>query len=78
MVYRNAVRGNTVTKNAQHNIRATGSGNAIDENVISNSINGIHMPDGGNFYSRNRASNHTTHFTNPAVNIDGGDNLAPP
>ena len=76
--YGSTARGNTARKNRQNNILAVGSANALEENVVSESLNGIHMPDGNNIYSRNRASGHTTHYTNPAINIDGGANFSTP
>jgi len=70
------VKGNTVDYNKQNNICVVGSGNSIEENVVTNSTNGIYFITIGNFYANNRASGNTTDFAGcvPKGDGDGGGN----
>jgi len=70
------VKGNTVDYNKQNNIYVVGSGNSIEENLVTNSTNGIYFRARGNFYANNRASGNTTDFAGsvPTGDGDGGGN----
>lgn len=70
------VKGNTVDYNKQNNIYVVGSGNSIEENLVTNSTNGIYFRARGNFYVNNRASGNTTDFAGsvPTGDGDGGGN----
>ena len=74
------VRGNQVTGNLQQNILVSGSGNAIEGNLITNSSLGVHfdLSAGDNATAHNRWSNHTTaDFQNNGLGtIAALDNLA--
>ena len=73
------VKGNTVDYNKQNNIDVVGSGNSIEENLVTNSTNGIYFRASGNFYANNRASGNTTDFAGsvPTGDGDGGGNTKP-
>ncbi len=70
------VKGNAVSKNKQNNIHVWGSGNAIEENLVTNSTgNGIYFGMSGNFYANNRASGNVTDYNDIPGNTDGGGNV---
>jgi parallel beta-helix repeat protein len=71
-----AVKGNTTDYNKQNNIYVVGSGNSIEENIVTNSTNGIYFQTIGNFYANNRASGNTTDYAGcvPTGDGDGGGN----
>jgi parallel beta-helix repeat protein len=70
------VKGNTADYNKQNNILVAGSGNSIEDNVATNSTNGIYFKVVGNSYTNNRASKNTTNFAGcvPTGKDDGGGN----
>lgn len=70
------VKGNTVNYNKQNNVYVVGPGNSIEENLVTNSTNGIYFGASGNFYANNRASGNTTDFAGyvPTGDGDGGGN----
>lgn len=74
------VRGNHVTGNLQQNILVSGSGNAIEGNLITNSSIGVNFDAtaGDNATANNRWSNHSTaDFQNNGIGtIAALDNLA--
>jgi len=71
------VKNNTLRSNLQNNIRVDGSDNAIEENLLTISGNGIIFYSSGNFYANNRASGNTTNYnTNGNAQTDGGGNVA--
>ncbi len=70
------VRNNTLRGNDQYNIYVEQPGNTVEENLVTNSPNGIYFGSGGNFYSDNRASGNTTDYNDPGDNMDGGGNYS--
>ncbi len=70
------VKGNTVDYNKQNNIYVVGSGNSIEENMVTNSTNGIYFRASSNFYANNRTSGNETDFAGsvPTGDGDGGGN----
>jgi len=71
------VKDNALSNNLQNNIYVTGVNNIIEENLVTNSINGIYFGVAGNFYANNRASDNTTNYagTLPTGPGDGGGNV---
>jgi parallel beta-helix repeat protein len=75
----NAIRGNTLSGNPDTNILIKGTHNAVENNLVTGSQNGIYFDATGNFYANNRASQNTTNYRKaPASNSpgDGGGNAA--
>jgi len=74
----NHVKDNALDGNFQNNIYIYGSDNAIEENLVTDSINGIYFSFSGNFYANNRASGNTTNYagTLPSGGGDGGGNAS--
>ena len=74
------VKGNTLDGNLQNNIYVFSSGNAIEENLVTDCVpgNGIYFYVGGNFYANNRAAGNTTNYggTLPSGGGDGGGNAS--
>ncbi len=73
------VKGNTLSYNKQNNIYVSGGGNAIEENLLTNSLyTGIYFNFFGNFYANNRAWGHTTDYGGilPSGGGDGGGNAS--
>jgi parallel beta-helix repeat protein len=70
------VKGNTVRLNNQNNIYVSGTDNAIEENLLTQSGNGICFADANNFYANNRASGHTEDYNDVDFpsQTDGGGN----
>ncbi len=70
------VKGNTVDRNKQNNIYVVGFDNSIEDNLVTNSTNGIYFRMFGNFYANNRTSGNKTDFAGyvPTGNGDGGGN----
>lgn len=73
----NTIKGNTLAYNSMDNITLRNSAhNAIEENLLTYSGNGISFEVSGNFYANNRASNNTTNYNlNGTTQIDGGGNV---
>jgi parallel beta-helix repeat protein len=63
-----------VDYNKQNNIYVVGSGNSIEENLVTNSTNGIYFRASGNFYANNRTSGNTTDFAGSVPTGGGGGN----
>ena len=59
-----------------NNIIVAGSANSIEENLITNSTNGINFQGTGNYFDNNRAAGNTTDYANTAGNTDGGGNVS--
>jgi len=74
--YDSQVRGNTLNNNLQNNIYVGNIDNAIEENLVTDSSNGIYFNVAGNFYANNRASGNTTDYANTAGQTDGGGNAS--
>ena len=71
------VKGNTLRSNKRNNIYLIGSDNAIEENLLTNSDNGIYFALTGNFYTNNRVSGSITPYNDvPGTNVDGGGNVS--
>lgn len=70
------IKGNAVTNNKEANIYVNGSNNAVEDNLVTNSTNGILFTAYGNFYANNRASDNTTNYANAAGQTDGGGNYS--
>lgn len=71
------VRANAISYNQQNDIYVSGSGNSLEQNLLTNSAgNGINFADTPNFYANNRAHGHTTAFANTAGQTDGGGNVS--
>ena len=70
------LKSNTANWNNQNNIFVNGARNAIEENLVTGSTNGINFNSTGNFYANNRASTNTSNYTNTAGNTDGGGNYS--
>ncbi|MHC4575493.1 MAG: right-handed parallel beta-helix repeat-containing protein [Planctomycetota bacterium] len=71
------VKGNVLDYNRQNNIYVFGSGNAIEENLVTDSTNnGIYFDSSGNFYANNRASGNVYDYNDPGGNTDGGGNVS--
>jgi parallel beta-helix repeat protein len=70
------VKNNTLRGNQQNNIFVFGYDNAIEENLVTGSGNGISFFSGGNFYANNRARGNATNYNNNgSTNTDGGGNV---
>ena len=72
------VQGNSLQGNLQNNIIVTGGKNALENNLVTDSANGINFSGAPNFYTNNRASGNTTSFTGnvPTGDADGGGNVS--
>lgn len=70
------IKGNTVSKNNQNNIYVEYAHNALEENLVTDSTNGIYFNSNGNFYANNRASINGTDYANTSGNTDGGGNVS--
>lgn len=75
------IKGNTLKNNGQNNIYVEGTDNAIEENLVTNSVYGIYFKTSGNFYASNRASGNTTNYGGPGKpssgsSGDGGGNVS--
>jgi parallel beta-helix repeat protein len=71
------VKANTTRDNTRNNIRVDGWDNAIEENLLTNSSNGIYFGWSGNFYANNRASGNTTDYNDVAGGqTNGGGNFS--
>lgn len=73
------VKGNTVTFNESKNIYVRDSGNAIEENLMTDSLYCIvfRRGVGGNFIANNRAARNNASFSRGTYsNMDGGRNVA--
>jgi len=71
------VKCNSLNANKQNNIYVKGSGNAIEENLVTDSPgNGINFISVGNFYANNRASGNGTDYSVAAGNTNGGGNAS--
>lgn len=72
------IKGNTLNGNLQNNISVMLTGNAIEENLVTDCVagNGIRFAIAGNFYANNRASGNGTDYANTAGNTDGGGNAS--
>jgi parallel beta-helix repeat protein len=70
------VKNNTVRANLQNNIYVSSGDNAIEENLVTGSGNGIYFDSAGNFYANNRARGNTTNYnTDGHYQYDGGGNV---
>ena len=77
LAYRDSmIRGNTAWWNKQNNVYIYGNDNTVEENLVTDSTNGIYFGVGGNCYANNRASGNTTNYANTAGNTDGGGNVS--
>lgn len=71
------VKGNTLRFNGNTNITVDGTHNAIEENLVTNSVAGIWFKVSGNFYTNNRAlDNNINYDSAPGGSGDGGGNVA--
>lgn len=70
------VKGNTLDNNKQNNIYVYNTDNIIEENLVTDSTNGIRFFTTGNFYANNRASGNTTNYVNTAGQTSGGGNYS--
>jgi parallel beta-helix repeat protein len=71
------IRANAINYNKQNDIYVSGSGNSLEQNLLTNSAgNGINFGGTPNFYANNRAHGHTTAFVNTAGQTDGGGNVS--
>jgi len=72
------VKANIASGNKQNNIFVHGwYHSAIEENLVTNSTNGISFgPPTGNFLANNRASGNTNNYVNAAYQTDGGGNVS--
>ena len=68
------VRDNTLRDNEQYNMYVEHPGNAIEDNLVTNSPDGIYFDSAGNFFSNNRASGNVSDYSNIEGNTDGGGN----
>ena len=74
---RSIVKDNTVSANMQNNIYIYGSKSSIEENLTTQSTNGILFSADGNFYANNRASGNTTNYNLGATTqANGGGNYS--
>lgn len=71
----NRVIGNTLDANLINNIYVGATGNSIEENLFTNSTNGLSFVTDQNFFVNNRAHGNTTNYVNSSVNTDGGGNF---
>ncbi len=72
------VKGNSLRGNLLANIRISGEGNSIEENLVTNSANGLSFGEfsGVNFYANNRSAANTTAYNeNGSTQTDGGGNV---
>ena len=70
------VKGNSVSFNKWGNICVKNSHNMIEDNLVTNSTNGIVFNNSGNFYANNRASANTNNFVNTTGQTNGGGNYS--
>jgi parallel beta-helix repeat protein len=69
------IRANAINYNKQNDIYVSGSGNSIEQNLLTNSAGyGINFSGTPNFYANNRAHGHTEGYFNTAGQTDGGGN----
>jgi parallel beta-helix repeat protein len=71
------VKGNTLRGNLQNNIVVASSDNAVEENLVIDSTNGINFTAAGNFFANNRASGNVANYAGsvPTGASDGGGNV---
>lgn len=71
-----SVKNNTVRGNHLNNIYVSGSGSAIEENLVTDSTGyGIYFATTGNYYGNNRARNNASgNYYNGGSQYDGGGN----
>jgi len=72
----NLIKGNTLQYNGDTNIWIGGVSNAVEENLVTFSQQGIYFDKTGNFYANNRASGNTNNYVNTAGQTDGGGNVS--
>lgn len=70
------VRGNSATENRVSNIYVYSHSNVIEDNFLAFSTSGIKFQVEGNFYARNRARSHTTHYHGGTNQTNGGGNVS--
>jgi parallel beta-helix repeat protein len=72
------VKGNTARGNKRYNIYVDDHDNAIEENLVTDSNNGIYFGDNGNFYANNRASGNAEDYNDVDFpsQTDGGGNVS--
>jgi parallel beta-helix repeat protein len=72
----NLIKGNTLSYNSNTNIWIGGKSNAVEENLVTSSQQGIYFDKTGNFYANNRASGNVSDYVNTASQTDGGGNIS--
>ena len=60
--YDSRVIGNTLDSNQTRNIYVAGNDNTIENNLVTDSTDGIYFNSSGNFYGNNRGAGNTTNF----------------